>query len=106
MPEDTRIPQRIHDALKKMSKSSHIPAFRDPNTGLEWLSRAEGQGTHARATAKVVIVRGSGKIKVNGEEDFTSRWPHLYYSLKVDLVQDSYYLRWIEMLKKVFRNNC
>lgn len=84
-PTSTLIPQKIHESLKRMSRNSDIPTFRDCRTGLEWLTKAEGQGTRARATAKVLIKRGSGIIKVNGEEDFTSRWPLFYNRLDICL---------------------
>ncbi|CAD7936314.1 unnamed protein product [Amoebophrya sp. A120] len=51
----------------------------------EWRCVAEGYGTRARASAHCILRRGSGIIKVNGEEDFTSRWPLLYNRLEVVL---------------------
>ena len=69
------VPDSIHRAL--------TDAF-NPNSrtfgarGREWQERAEGKGTRKRSVAHVVIERGTGIIKVNGEEDFFKRWPLLY----------------------------
>jgi ribosomal protein S9 len=49
----------------------------------EWLSEAEGVGTRRRASAHVVIKRGTGLYKVNGESDMFSRWPLLYMRFDV-----------------------
>jgi small subunit ribosomal protein S9 len=51
----------------------------------EFKWESEGRGTKKRATAHVKIVRGSGIIRVNGEEDFWKRWP-LYYN-RFDVAQ-------------------
>ena len=45
----------------------------------EFLRRATGEGTKKRARAQVVLVRGTGVVKVNGNEDLWRRWP-LYYN--------------------------
>jgi small subunit ribosomal protein S9 len=47
--------------------------------GREWKSFAEAKGTRKRSVAHVIIQKGTGIVKVNGEEDFYKRWP-LYYN--------------------------
>ena len=68
------VPEKIHQILSSIS--GNVPTF--GARGREWKVRAEGKGTRKRATAHVVIQRGSGIVKVNGEEDFYKRFPLLY----------------------------
>ncbi|GFE52742.1 ribosomal protein s9 [Babesia ovis] len=51
--------------------------------GSRWNSRAEGYGTCMRSTSRVVIQRGNGLVKVNGEEDLHRRWPIFYNRMDV-----------------------
>lgn len=66
----------IHGTLKKHFRADQPSKFW--HGGQEWLAEAEGFGTRKRAAAHVVIKRGSGIFKVNGESDVYSRWPLLY----------------------------
>jgi len=66
----------IHSIIQKHFAAKQASRFW--HNGKEWLVRAEGKGTRKRATAHVVIQRGSGIIKVNGEEDLYCRWPLLF----------------------------
>ena len=75
------VPQSIHDALSSLSPSS-VPSF--GARGREWLVTASGKGTRKRSTAHVVIARGTGVVKVNGEEDIYKRWP--IYSNRFDVL--------------------
>lgn len=68
------IPQSVHDFLIKGSKN---PVFTFGARGREWLVRSQGKGTRKRSVAHVVLERGSGIVKVNGEEDLYKRWPLL-----------------------------
>lgn len=71
----------IHGTLKKHFRPDQPSKFW--HAGQEWLAEAEGHGTRKRAAAHVVIKRGSGLFKVNGESDVYSRWPLLYYRFDV-----------------------
>lgn len=66
------VPHAVHAALSSVS-FRRVPTF--GARGREWKVRAEGKGTRKRSTAHVVIERGTGVVKVNGEEDFFKRWP-------------------------------
>lgn len=74
IPESDLVPEKIHKFLSSMSEEN-VVYF--PARGREWKVRAEGKGTRKRATAHVVIQRGTGIVKVNGEEDFYKRFPLL-----------------------------
>ena len=63
--------------LSAVHPSGVPPQFN--HEGREFLWRSTGEGTKKRARAQVVLMRGSGLIKVNGYEDFWKRWP-LYYN--------------------------
>ena len=67
------VPQKIHDLLSSIS--NNVPTF--GARGREWKVCADAKGTRKRATAHVVIQRGTGIVKVNGEEDFYKRFPLL-----------------------------
>jgi small subunit ribosomal protein S9 len=69
------VPSEIHSFLKSLS-SEQVATF--GARGREWKVTASGKGTRKRSTAHVVIERGTGIVKVNGEEDFFKRWPLLY----------------------------
>lgn len=56
--------------------------------GAYWNARAEGHGTCMRSTTRVILKRGSGVIKVNGEEDLYKRWP-IFYN-RMDVVEPLY----------------
>ncbi|SOV15949.1 mitochondrial ribosomal protein S9 precursor, putative [Plasmodium sp. gorilla clade G2] len=49
----------------------------------EWLEESEGIGTNKRSCAYVYIKRGSGIIKINGNEDLYIRWPYFYNRMDV-----------------------
>nr|BAN65929.1 conserved hypothetical protein [Babesia bovis] len=66
-------------AEKTKPKSSLVFWFK----GNRWNARAEGHGTCMRSTSRVVIQRGSGLVKVNGEEDLHKRWPIFYNRMDV-----------------------
>jgi len=70
------VPSSIHELLSSTFQPE-IEFFHAQ--GREWKSRAEGKGTRKRSVAHVIIQRGTGIVKVNGEEDFYKRWP-LYYN--------------------------
>eukprot|EP00397_Hematodinium_sp_SG-2012_P049387 GEMP01056943.1.p1 GENE.GEMP01056943.1~~GEMP01056943.1.p1 ORF type:complete len:269 (+),score=57.36 GEMP01056943.1:428-1234(+) len=70
------VPREIHHALARLSDSP--PGHSFWYNGQEWLSHVEARGTRKRSVAHVVLKRGIGKIKVNGEEDFFVRFHHLY----------------------------
>jgi len=53
--------------------------------GREFKTRSEGVGTRKRAVAHAVIIRGTGLVRINGEEDLWHRWP-LYYN-RFDVLQ-------------------
>jgi small subunit ribosomal protein S9 len=76
------VPEAIHSALSQFS-SRRSPTFTD-RFGREWKILAEGKGTRKRATAHVIVTKGTGVVKVNGEEDFTKRWP--VYSNRFDVL--------------------
>lgn len=69
------VPDAVHAALSSVS-ARRVCTF--GARGREWKVRAEGKGTRKRSTAHVVIERGTGVVKVNGEEDFFKRWPLLH----------------------------
>jgi len=71
----------VHGTIKKHFRPDQPATF--SHAGKEWLSHAEGRGTRRRATAHAVLKRGSGIIKVNGEETLYSRWPWLYHRFDV-----------------------
>lgn len=71
-PRDV-VPESIHLALSALSKN--VPVFIARNR--EWKIRSEAKGTRKRATAHVLIEKGTGIVKVNGEEDFFKRFPLL-----------------------------
>jgi len=71
----------IHGAIQKYFKAAQPAKFWLGEE--EWLSRAEGRGTRKRASAHVVICRGTGVFKVNGESDMFARWPHYYHRFDV-----------------------
>jgi len=73
----------IHSTIRKYFRPDLPATFL--HDGEEWLTQSEGHGTRKRATAHAIIVRGSGVIKVNGEEEFCARWP-LFYN-RVDICQ-------------------
>eukprot|EP00928_Gymnodinium_smaydae_P040783 TRINITY_DN27628_c0_g2_i1.p1 TRINITY_DN27628_c0_g2~~TRINITY_DN27628_c0_g2_i1.p1 ORF type:complete len:309 (+),score=59.79 TRINITY_DN27628_c0_g2_i1:46-927(+) len=77
------VPAEIHGTILRHFSPEAAATFM--HGGQEWLSWAEGRGTRKRASAHAVIVRGSGVIKINGEEDLYSRWPLLYN--RFDVVQ-------------------
>eukprot|EP00921_Rhytidocystis_pertsovi_P016637 GHVQ01026206.1.p1 GENE.GHVQ01026206.1~~GHVQ01026206.1.p1 ORF type:complete len:327 (+),score=58.23 GHVQ01026206.1:800-1780(+) len=56
--------------------------------GREWLVQADGTGTRKRATAHVVIRRGSGQVVVNDGQHLYWRWP--YYYNRMDVLQPFY----------------
>jgi len=66
----------IHGAVLKHFRSDRPNTFL--HNGEEWLERAEGRGTRKRSAAHVVICRGTGIFKVNGEMDMFCRWPHIF----------------------------
>mmetsp|Transcript_131054 Transcript_131054/g.407587 ORF Transcript_131054/g.407587 Transcript_131054/m.407587 type:complete len:300 (+) Transcript_131054:65-964(+) len=66
----------IHGAIRRHFRPSQPTSFW--HNAEEWLVRAEGRGTRKRASAHVVLSRGTGIVKVNGESDLFARWPHLY----------------------------
>jgi len=72
----TEVPREIHHALADLSQTPAGHTFW--HNGAEWASHVEARGTRKRAVAHVVLKRGTGVIKVNGEEDFYVRWHHLY----------------------------
>ncbi|BAM40835.1 ribosomal protein S9 [Theileria orientalis strain Shintoku] len=53
-----------------------------------WKVQAEAYGTCKRATSHVILKRGSGTVKVNGEEDIYKRWP-IFYN-RMDVVEPFY----------------
>ncbi|EER18647.1 ribosomal protein S9, putative [Perkinsus marinus ATCC 50983] len=69
----------IHNKLVRAFTTNPKEARSFVYNGEEWKERAEGRGLRKRATAHVVLQRGSGVIKVNGDEDFYVRFP-LYYN--------------------------
>ena len=69
------VPASIHSFLQSLSREK-VETF--GARGREWKVTASGKGTRKRSTAHVVIQRGTGVVKVNGEEDFFKRWPLLY----------------------------
>jgi ribosomal protein S9 len=71
------VPESIHEKLISSFQPSQ-QTFVDRNLR-EWKTRAEGKGTRKRSVAHVIIEKGTGIVKVNGEEDFFKRWP-LYYN--------------------------
>lgn len=71
----------IHGSIQKIFQSKRVPAFEC--NGQEWLSEAEGRGTRKRASAHVVLRRGSGIIKVNGESNMYAWWPHYYHRFDI-----------------------
>ncbi|KAF4714056.1 hypothetical protein FOZ62_022920 [Perkinsus olseni] len=75
----------IHNKLVRAFTSNPRDTRSFIYNGQEWKERAEGRGLRKRATAHVVLQRGSGVIKVNGDEDFYVRFP-LYYN-RFDVVQ-------------------
>ena len=68
------VPQSVHEALLSLSLN---PVRTFGARGREWKVTASGKGTRKRSTAHVVIERGTGVVKVNGEEDFYKRFPLL-----------------------------
>jgi ribosomal protein S9 len=68
------VPEKIHQFLTFLS-DENAKYFVARNR--EWKAVSEGKGTRKRATAHVVITRGTGIVKVNGEEDFYKRFPLL-----------------------------
>jgi len=81
--KESPVNQVIHGAIQKHFAKRQTKKFL--HNGQEWQVRAEGRGTRKRASAHAVITRGSGVIKVNGEQDLYSRWP-LFYN-RFDIVQ-------------------
>mmetsp|Transcript_22650 Transcript_22650/g.51797 ORF Transcript_22650/g.51797 Transcript_22650/m.51797 type:complete len:372 (-) Transcript_22650:74-1189(-) len=79
--EEAEIPAEVHGTILKHFRPELPSTFR--HAGREWLARAEGRGTRKRAVAHAVLLRGSGIIKVNGEESLYSRWPWLYHRFDV-----------------------
>jgi small subunit ribosomal protein S9 len=73
------VPEGIHKLLSSMGDNTPYFTAR----GREWKVHAEGKGTRKRATAHVIIQRGTGIVKVNGEEDFYKRFPILSNRLDV-----------------------
>ena len=71
-----KTPMQIHQVFQSMSLTPPVITF--PARGREWKDIASGTGTRKRSTCHVVITRGTGIVKVNGEEDFFKRWPLLY----------------------------
>ncbi|CDR96310.1 Ribosomal protein S16, putative [Babesia bigemina] len=53
------------------------------NQGERWKVRADGFGTCMRSTTHLIIQRGRGIVKVNGEEDLYKRWPIFYNRMDV-----------------------
>jgi ribosomal protein S9 len=70
------VPETIHEKLIEAFQPGQQTFFA---RGREWKTRSEGKGTRKRSVAHVLIEKGSGIVKVNGEEDFYKRWP-LYYN--------------------------
>lgn len=66
----------IHNTIQKYFRPNQPAKF--VHSGEEWLSKAEGRGTRKRASAHVVIQRGSGVFKVNGESNMYAWWPQLF----------------------------
>eukprot|EP00929_Paragymnodinium_shiwhaense_P090643 TRINITY_DN50807_c0_g1_i1.p1 TRINITY_DN50807_c0_g1~~TRINITY_DN50807_c0_g1_i1.p1 ORF type:complete len:213 (-),score=41.82 TRINITY_DN50807_c0_g1_i1:70-708(-) len=86
MEQDRPISQAdriIHNSIKKHFRPEEPSTF--VHNGQEWLARAEGQGTRNRSTARAVLLRGSGLVKVNGEGDIYSKWPFFYH--RFDIIQ-------------------
>ncbi|CAE6966050.1 rpsI, partial [Symbiodinium sp. KB8] len=73
----------VHGTIEKYFRPDLPPKFW--HGGKEWLSYVEGTGTRKRASAHVVLVRGTGIFRVNGEQDMYSRWPQIYN--RVDVCQ-------------------
>lgn len=80
--KNTKINQYISHALQP----NLLNVFRH-NDRL-WLHQAEGRGTSKRAVASVCIIRGTGKVLVNGKEEIYYRWP-LFYN-RMDIVEPFY----------------
>ncbi|EAN30615.2 Ribosomal protein S9/S16 family protein [Theileria parva strain Muguga] len=53
-----------------------------------WNVYSEGYGTCMRSTSHVILNRGSGIVKINGEEDLYKRWP-LFYN-RMDVLEPFY----------------
>ena len=70
-----KIEEPVHKCFQSISISP-VESFFERDR--EWLVRGEGRGTRKRATAHVVLQKGSGIVIVNGKEDFYKRWPLLY----------------------------
>jgi len=71
----------IHAAIQRHFRPNQPAKFWHNNQ--EWLATAEGRGTRKRASSHVVICRGTGIFKVNGEADMFTRWPHIYHRFDV-----------------------
>ena len=71
----------IHNCLTR----SYNPHETFVSNGREFKSEAEGVGTRKRSVARAVIRRGTGLVRINGEEDLWQRWP-LYYN-RFDVLQ-------------------
>jgi ribosomal protein S9 len=69
--------ETVRNFLLRASQGE-IPA-RFEHNGREFLEKSTGQGTKKRARAQVMLMRGTGVVRVNGFEDFWKRWP-LYYN--------------------------
>ena len=81
MPPATEITKVIHNALTK----AFNPHESFIHNGREFKAVSEGVGTRKRSIAKAVIIRGTGLVRINGEEDIWHRWP-LYYN-RFDVLQ-------------------
>lgn len=68
------VPESVHEILSSLAAN---PVQTFGARGREWRVTAQGKGTRKRSTAHVVIERGTGIVKVNGEEDFYKRFPLL-----------------------------
>lgn len=71
--------EQVTTAIHKALTNAFNPHESFIHHGREFKAVSEGVGTRKRSVAKAVIMRGTGMIRINGEEDIWHRWP-LYYN--------------------------
>ena len=74
--------ESIHSAILRAFRPEEGSFFVNEK---EFKKKAEGKGTRKRAVAHAIIIRGTGQVRVNGEEDIWKRWP-LYFN-RFDVLQ-------------------
>ena len=80
-PSINEVSETMHNFLMKAFHK--VPPKTFIHGDCEFLERGAGQGTKKRSRVQAVLVRGTGIVRVNGDEDLWKRWPLYYHRFDV-----------------------